>query len=591
MIQTLLIANRGEIAVRIIRACRDLGIRTAAVFSDADRDALHVRMADTAFHLGESPARHSYLAIDRLIDAARHTGANAVHPGYGLLSESAEFAIAVADAGLIFVGPGPDVLATMGDKVAARAAAQACGVPILAGSGAVSGAAADALAAAIGFPILVKSAGGGGGRGMRVVRDASSLAVALTDASREAASSFGKAEVFLERYLERPRHVEVQILADRHGAILHLGDRDCSVQRRHQKVIEEAPAPDLPPSLRARLHDAAIALARSVGYVGAGTAEFLVDAANDQFFFLEMNPRLQVEHGVTELVTGIDIVAWQLRIAAGEKLSFAQEDVRIAGHAIQARIGAEDPSQGFRPAPGPIGHLKLPSGPWLRTDFGVEAGDVVPPYYDSMIGKLLAWGEDREAARARLLRSFSEFAVGPLPSNTTYLQQVLTDPTFASIGHDIQWLERDGPATGHAAPQPEPAKPSEAAAPSQFRLRVLTTPNGVIELETFVERPAARTNLQRVSRSATPAGNVAAKQGQPTAPIDGTLVKLLVASGDRVVAGDMVAVVEAMKMELSIPTPIGGVVGAIHVQTGMTVKSGTVLLTITPAPERPSADR
>jgi acetyl/propionyl-CoA carboxylase alpha subunit len=351
MFRSVLVANRGAIAVRIIRACKDLGIRTVAVFSDADREALHVRLADSAHHLGEAPARRSYLAIDKVVAAAREAGADAVHPGYGMLSENADFAAAVRGAGLVFIGPSATAIALMGDKVAARAAAQDCGIPVLPGSAFANAATAGAEAAALGLPLVVKAAFGGGGRGMRIVRDEGSLATALADAAREAHSSFGRDAVFLERYLDRPRHVEVQVLGDGHGQV-HLLDRDCSVQRRYQKLVEEAPAPALPEGLRAEMRQAALRLAARVGYAGAGTVEFLVDARDESFHFLEMNPRLQVEHGVSELMTGIDIVEQQLRIAAGEQLALRQDDLRPRGHAIEVRITAEDPAHGFRPEAG-----------------------------------------------------------------------------------------------------------------------------------------------------------------------------------------------------------------------------------------------
>ncbi|HEY5760587.1 MAG TPA: biotin carboxylase N-terminal domain-containing protein, partial [Steroidobacter sp.] len=392
----LLIANRGEVAVRIVRACRELGVRAVAVYSDADAGALHTRLADEAHRLGPAPARESYLDIDRIIAVARESGADAVHPGYGLLSENAEFAQAVIDAGLIFVGPEPGTIAQMGDKVAARNAARRSGVPLLPGS---AGAIKDAstamdIAERVGYPLVVKACFGGGGRGMRVVRGPDELAMSLQSAGREANAAFGRGEVYLERYIASARHVEVQILADAHGNVVHLGDRDCSVQRRHQKLIEEAPAPALPESLRSAVALAAIRLAKDVAYRSAGTVEFLVDVASERFYFLEMNTRLQVEHGVTELVTGIDIVAEQIRIARGEALRFSQSDVRIHGHAMQARIAAEDPWESFQPRPGRIETLSLPQGPWLRLDFGVEAGDTVVSHYDSMFGKVQSWGPD-----------------------------------------------------------------------------------------------------------------------------------------------------------------------------------------------------
>ena len=373
MFKKILIANRGEIAVRIIRACRELGVRAIAVHSQADAGALWTRLADEAVDIGPAPARDSYLNIDRLIAAAKSTGADAVHPGYGLLSESPEFAAAVVDAGLRFIGPSAQVIAVMGDKVEARKAAVAAGLPVLPGSDGVVEGFEDAIihARRIGWPIAVKASFGGGGRGMRVAHGEDDLKAALEQATREASAAFGRGEIYLERYLVRPRHVEVQVLGDGHGGLIHLGDRDCSVQRRHQKLIEEAPAPALSDGLRARILAAAVTLSKSVGYQGAGTVEFLADVANDAFYFLEMNTRLQVEHGVTELVTGVDIVTAQIRVAGGEPLGIQQADVATHGCAIQARISAEDPWENFRPAPARIDDLRLPGGPWLRTDFGV----------------------------------------------------------------------------------------------------------------------------------------------------------------------------------------------------------------------------
>ncbi|MBL8271622.1 acetyl/propionyl/methylcrotonyl-CoA carboxylase subunit alpha, partial [Steroidobacter sp.] len=435
---SVLIANRGEVAVRVIRACRELGVRAIAVYSDADEGALHTRLADEAHRLGAAPARESYLNVAKIIAVAKASGAEAVHPGYGLLSENAEFAQAVIDAGLVFIGPAPAVIAQMGDKVAAREAARRSGVPLLPGS---SGTVADASVATesasrIGFPLVVKACFGGGGRGMRIVHSGGELAAALEQAARESNAAFGRADVYLERYVSKGRHVEVQVLGDSHGNVVHLGDRDCSVQRRHQKMIEEAPAPALPEALRTAIATAAVRLAKDVGYFSAGTVEFLVDVAAREFYFLEMNTRLQVEHGVTEMVTGIDIVASQLRIAAGEPLGFSQQQVQIVGHAMQARIAAEDPWQGFQPQPGKIDKLQLPMGPWLRLDFGVESGDSIASYYDSMFGKLQAQGQDRDSARLRLRTALDALKVVGLPTTAPYLREVLSQPDFIAVKHD-----------------------------------------------------------------------------------------------------------------------------------------------------------
>ncbi len=410
--EKVLIANRGEIAIRVIRACRDLGISPVAVYSEADRDALHVALADEAIEIGPAHATKSYLVPERIVEAALEAGAQAVHPGYGFLSEDARLPRACEAAGLTFVGPPAEVMAAVGDKVLAREAAQAAGVPVAPGSDGrlASAEQAEAIAAEIGFPLMLKAAAGGGGRGIRVVQSADELAPAFRGASAEAQAAFGDGGLFVEKRLVDARHVEVQVLADTHGTVVHLGERDCSTQRRKQKLIEEAPAPGLDPEVRDLLCTGAAEFARGVGYVGAGTCEFLIDPEGNAAF-LEMNARIQVEHGVTELVTGIDLVAEQLRIAAGLPLSFAQEDVALRGAAIEFRINAEDPDQGFMPSPGTITGWHVPDGPGVRVDTGFEAGRVVQPYYDSLVAKLLVHGRDREQALARARRALTEFQV------------------------------------------------------------------------------------------------------------------------------------------------------------------------------------
>jgi len=432
-VKRLLVANRGEIAVRIIRAARDLGISTVAVHSTADTDTRHVRLADTAVEIGPPPAGKSYLVADAVLEAARSAGADAVHPGYGFLSERAGFAAAVADAGLVFVGPAADVIDQMGDKVRARQVAAAAGVPTVPGTpGGVDDVDAAVRAAAeIGYPIMLKAAAGGGGRGIRVVEDEAALRAAFPAASREAASAFGDGRMYLERFVRRARHVEVQVLGDGTDAV-HLFERECSLQRRRQKMVEEALAPGIDAGVREAMTAAAVRLAREVGYASAGTAEFLVDDENHEFFFIEMNTRIQVEHPTTELVTGVDLVAEQLRIAAGEPLRHAQADIAARGCALEFRVCAEDPARGFLPAPGQVGRVVLPAGPWVRVDTWLEPDVTVPPFYDSLLAKVVVWGEDRETAVRRSRRALAEFAVEGVPTTAGLFTEILGQPWFAA---------------------------------------------------------------------------------------------------------------------------------------------------------------
>ncbi|MFQ5829419.1 MAG: acetyl-CoA carboxylase biotin carboxylase subunit [Candidatus Methylomirabilia bacterium] len=439
----ILIANRGEVAVRVIRACRELGITTVAVFSEADREALHVLMADEAYLIGPPPARASYLATERLIQAAKASGAEAVHPGYGFLAERADFAEACRQAGLTFIGPPPSAITTMGDKTAARRAAVAMGVPVVPGAHEPIGSDAEAerLGRELGYPVMVKAAMGGGGKGMRLVRSEGELASALRMARSESRSAFGDSSVYIERLLDEPRHIEIQVLADRHGTVIHLGERECSIQRRHQKLIEESPSPIVDALMRAKMGAAASKIAAAVGYVNAGTAEFLVDRQKN-FYFLEMNTRLQVEHPVTELVTGIDLVKEQIRIAAGEKLGYGQADVTSAGWAIECRIYAEDPYANFMPSPGKIRALRVPAGPWVRNDSGVYEGYTVPVYYDPMISKLIVWGPDRPDAIRRMARALSEYKVTGVRTTIPVLQRLMAHPDFVAGRLSTRFLER-----------------------------------------------------------------------------------------------------------------------------------------------------
>ena len=434
-IRTLLVANRGEIAVRVIRTCRERGIEAVAVYSDADADALHVRLADRAVRLGPAPSSESYLVAERVLDAARQTGADAVHPGYGFLSENADFARACAAAGVTFVGPPPQAIHLMGDKTEARKLMAQADVPMAPGTpdAIADPAEAERVAGEIGYPVLVKAAAGGGGKGMRVVDRAEDFEGAFERATSEAQNAFGDGRVYVEKYLVGPRHIEIQVLADTHGNVVHLFERDCSIQRRHQKVIEEAPSAVLSPELRAAMGAAAVQAARACDYVGAGTVEFLLDA-DHRFYFLEMNTRLQVEHPVTELVTGLDLVAEQIRIAEGEPLGYAQDEVRMWGHAVECRVYAEDVPAGFLPAPGPLLRHRPPSGPGVRVDSGVEEGDEIPVYYDPMVAKLCTWAPTREQAIRRMDRALGEYDVAGVRTTIPFCRTVMNHPAFVS-GH------------------------------------------------------------------------------------------------------------------------------------------------------------
>jgi acetyl-CoA carboxylase biotin carboxylase subunit len=442
-IKKLLVANRGEIAVRVIRACREQGIATVAVYSEADREALHVLTADEAYPIGPPPAVESYLAIDTLVAVARRAGADAVHPGYGFLAENARFAEACAEAGLTFVGPPPAAIRAMGDKTAARRIARDMKVPMVPGTlePIASDAEAQTLARKVGYPVMIKAAMGGGGKGMRLVRSEAELAEALRAARSEAGAAFGDSAVYLERAVSEPRHVEIQVLADAHGTVVHLGERECSIQRRHQKLVEEAPSPCVDAGLRARMGEAACRVARAAGYVNAGTVEFLVDADRN-FYFLEMNTRLQVEHPVTEMVTGIDLVREQLRIAAGEPLGYGQPDVAWRGWAIECRINAEDPFGGWLPSPGTITGLRAPSGPWVRDDSGAYEGYTVPRWYDTLLAKLIVWGADRPAAIERMLRALGEYRVVGVRTTIPALQRIVGHPHFRAGRLSTAFLDR-----------------------------------------------------------------------------------------------------------------------------------------------------
>ena len=444
MFRKILIANRGEIAVRIIRACRDLSISPVAVFSDADADALHVRLADQAYAIGAAPSVESYLRIERIIEAALRAGADAVHPGYGFLAENAEFARETARAGLVFIGPPPEAMELMGSKTSARRVAIEAGVPIVPGTTEPLHSLTEAreIAVQLGYPVMFKASAGGGGKGMRLVKSEADLRSAYETAQSEAAAAFGDSEIYLEKAIERPRHIEIQVFADSHGSVVHLGERECSIQRRHQKVIEECPSPINDSSLRERMGQAATLVARAVDYVGAGTVECLVADATRDFYFLEMNTRLQVEHPVTEMVTGLDLVREQIMVAHGEPLSFTQADVRLSGHAIECRVYAEDPEQNFLPAPGHINSLRVPAGPGVRDDGGITADTEVSIYYDPMISKLAAWGRTRNEAIDRLRRALDEYAVGGIKTTLPFFREIVRDAEFIEGRLDTGFIER-----------------------------------------------------------------------------------------------------------------------------------------------------
>jgi acetyl-CoA carboxylase, biotin carboxylase subunit len=463
MFSKILIANRGEIAVRIIRACRDLAISPVAVYSEADRSALHVRLADEAYEIGAAPSVESYLRIDRILEAARRAGAEAIHPGYGFLAENADFARAVRDVGLVFIGPTPEAMEMMGSKVNARRVSIEAGAPVVPGTTEPLGSYAEAreTAARLGYPVMLKASAGGGGKGMRFVASEEELASALETAQSEAAAAFGSTEVYLEKAVERPRHIEIQIFADTHGNFVHLGERECSIQRRHQKVVEECPSPIDDESLRPRMGQAAIEIARAANYHGAGTVEFLVSDTTRDFYFLEMNTRLQVEHPVTELVTGFDLVREQIRVAAGHPLSFTQDDVRWNGHAIECRVYAEDPDNNFMPSPGRLNVLRVPAGPGVRDDGGVTEGTEVSIYYDPMISKLAAWGRDRREAIDRLRRALDEYSVDGIKTTLPFFRSLVRDEEFIEGRLDTGFIprfnERQAKALGEASAEEMPA--------------------------------------------------------------------------------------------------------------------------------------
>ncbi|WP_181297294.1 acetyl/propionyl/methylcrotonyl-CoA carboxylase subunit alpha [Pseudomonas sp. Q2-TVG4-2] len=649
MITTLLVANRGEIACRVMRTAKAMGLTTVAVHSGIDRDARHAREADIRIDLGGAKPAESYLLIDKLIAAAKASGAQAIHPGYGFLSENADFARAIEDAGLVFLGPPASAIDAMGSKSAAKALMEKAGVPLVPG---YHGEAQDVetfrtAAEKIGYPVLLKATAGGGGKGMKVVEREADLAEALQSAQREAQSSFGDSRMLVEKYVLKPRHVEIQVFADQHGNCLYLNERDCSIQRRHQKVVEEAPAPGLSAEVRRAMGEAAVKAAQAIGYVGAGTVEFLLDARGE-FFFMEMNTRLQVEHPVTEAITGLDLVAWQIRVARGEPLPITQEQVPLNGHAIEVRLYAEDPDNDFLPATGTLAlYRESAAGPGRRVDSGVAEGDQVSPFYDPMLGKLIAWGQDREEARLRLLAMLDETCVGGVRTNLAFLRRVVGHPAFAAAELDTGFIPRHeadlmrtpgelGDAfwqlAGELFVQSEPAKVRGDDVHSPWanrdglrfgmpaRIGVHLQCNGQSRLvrvgtnyrrselarepapsETAFARKLAPTKAVRKPKAIRqgktlylewngelqavtafdPIAEVEASHqhhGGMTAPMNGSIVRVLVEAGQHVEAGATLVVLEAMKMEHSIRAQQAGVVKGLFCAEGDMVNEGAILL-------------
>jgi acetyl-CoA/propionyl-CoA carboxylase biotin carboxyl carrier protein len=571
----VLIANRGEIAVRVIRTCRELGLPTVAVYSDVDRDALHVEMADAAYRIGPASPAASYLSVPALLEAARKSSATLVHPGYGFLAENSDFARAVAGAGLALVGPSPEAMEVMGDKAAARRAAERAGVPIVPGTTeplAPEDAAAEAER--IGFPLAVKAAFGGGGKGMHVVATADELAEALERAAREAGSYFGRPEVYLERYIERSHHVEAQIVADTRGNTSFLGERDCSLQRRYQKLVEETPSPVVDPDLRSRIGEAALALAKEAGYTNAGTVEFLVDEEGS-FYFLEMNTRLQVEHPVTEMATGVDLVELQIRVALGEKV---EVEPAPRGHAMECRINAEDPYHDFLPGPGRIAAYREPGGPFVRTDAGVVGGKAIPGEYDSLIAKLVVWGQDREGARRRMLRALSEYRIEGVPTTIPFHRWVLDTPEFREGRHHTRFVEQALTQTELPRFQEPPPLVASAAPDAPVPATVVVEVDGRrVPVRVFDEARKGPPSPPTASARAHGGGG---SGDAIQAPMQGTVLQVVAEEGRPVKAGDVVLILEAMKMENHILATRDGVLTKVTVRAGQAVDANQTLAVI-----------
>ena len=581
MLKKILIANRGEIAVRVIRTAREMGIATVAVYSELDRNALHVRLADEAYALGGQTAAESYLNTAAIVDAIKKSGADGVHPGYGFFSENADFARTITEMGVAFIGPPPEAIVEMGDKVSSRKAALRGGAPIVPGTTEFVTSAKEIqdFGNQFGWPVAIKAAFGGGGRGMKVVHSADQVQDAMDSAQRESKAFFGRDEIYVERYLTWPRHIEVQLVGDKHGNVVWVSTRDCSAQRRHQKLIEEAPAPGLPDGLEEAMGEAAVKAAKAVGYYNAGTVEFIFQ--DNDFFFLEMNTRLQVEHPVTEVITGIDLVEWQIRVASGEKLPMTQKQVaaRRDGHGIEVRINAENPAGGkFLPSPGTITKLTTPDGFGTRFDGGYEAGDTVSQYYDNLVGKLIVWGKDRDTAIARTIRALDEMVIEGVHTTIPADRAILAHPDFAAVTHSTKWVEETLDLSNLTSSAGSGEAPED----------------GLVERSTTVEVNGKRFDVKmwvpettgvvaKKSKKPTRAGGSSGSgggSGEVAAPMQGTIVKVNVEVGQTVAIGDSVVVLEAMKMENQIAAEKAGKVAKVNVKQGDTVGSGDVLVVI-----------
>jgi acetyl-CoA/propionyl-CoA carboxylase biotin carboxyl carrier protein len=589
VLKKILIANRGEIAVRVIRAAREMGIPTVAVYSELDREALHVRLADEAYALGGQTAAESYINADVMLDVIKRSGADSVHPGYGFFSENADFARAIAEIGVEFIGPPPSAMDEMSDKVSSRLAAIRGGAPVVPGTTEFAQGADEikAFGNEHGWPVCIKAAFGGGGRGMKVVQSEAEVDDAMASAQREAKAFFGRDEVYVERYLTWPRHVEIQLVGDKHGNCVWISSRDCSAQRRHQKLVEEAPAPNLPDGVEQAMGEAAVKAAKAVGYYGAGTVEFIFQ--DGEFFFLEMNTRLQVEHPVSEMITDIDLVEWQIRVASGEELPMTQAEVDAArrGHSIEIRINAEDVAEGkFLPSPGPITKLLAPDGFGVRFDSGYHSGDEISQYYDNLVGKLVVWGRDREVAIARTIRALDELVVEGVATTIPADLAILRHPDFAAVTHSTKWVEEVLDLTGVGGKSESSAPDSDDGEPKVKRSTTVEVNGKRFDVAMWVpETPAvavaAGAAPKKTKRGGgSSGGGGAIVSGSVEAPMQGTIVKVLVEVGQSVEVGAGIVVLEAMKMENQINAEKAGVVKEIKVTAGDTVGGGDVLAVI-----------